>query len=143
MSLPKSLNDAALGRLQRSDDDYYLGKITLDGLTVELGVGLFEMTEDEFSSRLLRLRTVVEALLSDAEIFRLAVADRLLGLYNKTWRGDWPFMNEKQFAEMLDLLLISVEANAVTLTYDDDGLFRGHRVWLEISDKFEVIDAGI
>ena len=82
---------------------------------------------------------------------REGAAEHLLDLYNKTWRDtgeddepEAPVLDRRGFADRLKLSLVTVyDEGTVTIYFDDDQMFLGHSIEVDISPAGEVEDAKI
>jgi len=88
---------------------------------------------------------------ANIERVREGAGGHLLDLYNETWRDpgedgepEAPVLDLRGFADRLKLAVVTVyEEGTVTLYFDDDGMFCGHTIEVDISPEGEVEDGKI
>ena len=83
----------------------------------------------------------------ERQLFRIAVQNELLELYNDTWRrADEPKLTANEFMSRLAFTFIQLRPDwdsAVVLSYDAGELFGGHSVDVELDSELHYLDVNL
>lgn len=139
-AVPKAVEHPVLGRLalDRRFNVYGAGKRDCGGRCGVM-VETPDPDDDDAVARALdAAAAVVGRVERDEHQLREAIADELLDLYNRRWRGERPVARRELFVDRVVLDGVVVSPYGTTAYFQDGGFFLGHVIEVRMSSEGEV-----
>jgi hypothetical protein len=142
---PRSVDDIVLGTLTLDRRvDWYAGTRKANAGSYRVAVSTDDPDDDVgVLEAIRRAGPIVEQIDRDSSSGRLldAIADKMLDLYNDTWREEGPRLSRSAFKKRFTLTSVVVSADRSTAWFDcDESLFGGHEVQVRLSPQGEVTE---
>jgi hypothetical protein len=141
MPFAKTIFDEVLGELEfEAEQDGYLGLVTHEGLDVSL----FLFATEDFPDVTSRLATAKRVCLQLDRIDVVAIASRLVELYEQRWRDDREQLDATTMASRFTLESIHIDGeDGVALSFSDDDIFLGHSIDAQFDSTMTLTDVDL
>jgi hypothetical protein len=134
---PHTIRDRVFGTLQLERAfDWVSTWRKIDGVSSELAIKIRDADDAEgIAADVVKGRPVLVRTLKQLPSIRGAVARKLLGLYNGTWREGRPKLSRAAFLERISLSSIIVAPERVTIHFEADEMFTDHGIEVRLGPR--------